>query len=197
MSRFEQFRKMLTEMPFVGPEDKMDNKKLSIMSIMSLKREWKLFWKNENFQIYKRDTTFIAGKLRNNEFVIYSELSTSVPSKHAPTFIKNSLQVDMVDTVEEFQSLGYAKQLYKQIIKKYTLISDTEQYKASKNLWKSIAREPDVFVYIWNDSNNSFILDDQQKPKRYNGINIIEEEIFGNQDKHHKIVLVATNKERN
>jgi len=119
MNNLERVRKILTEMPFVGPEDKMENKKLSEISEMSLRKFWSKFSSIEDFEIYKSKTSFnfIAGKLKNHKFKFYVDLVCSEPSKNAP-FIKNFIQVDMVDTSEEFQTKGYAKKVYKEVIKK-------------------------------------------------------------------------------
>jgi hypothetical protein len=95
---------------------------------------------------------------------------------------------------EGFEERSLTKETYLSIARKYTLISDSEQFIASKNLWKSISREDEIYVYVWDGLTNSFILENN-KPKRYNGNNIVENEIWGKEAKHIARLLVASPKE--
>lgn len=189
----------LNEMsPYVDELEKMEHKIISSISISQLSRAWKLlkYIPDEDIRIYEAryGYGFIAGKIIVNMFEFYVDVSVDDIFRNAPIFLKNALQVSNVSVVEKYKERGFTKTTYKTIIEKYTLISDTEQYQASKKLWQSVSREPDVFVYIWNNSNDSFILEND-KPKRFNGNNIDEIEIFGTENEHYKIVLVASSKE--
>lgn len=195
--KFNTILKQLTESPYVGDEEKMEQKKISTISILQLRRAWKSFKKfDDGFEIYQIKTGygFIGGRIINNNFSIYVDLQVESPYKNAPLFLKNSIQVELVMASPNSEERGFAKRVYHEVAKKYTLISDKEQYIASMRLWKSLARENDIFVYIWEDFNGSFIMENS-KPKRYNGINIEHDRIFGKESKHYKIVLVALNKE--
>jgi len=178
----------------------MEHKKISSISISQLKRAWKLlkYIPDEDIGIYeaKFGYGFIAGKINEDMFDFYVDVAVDDIYRNAPTFLQNALQVSNVSVVEKYKERGFTKTTYKTIVKKYTLISDTEQYIASKKLWQSLARESDVYVYIWDNTKKEFFLENN-KPKRYNGTNIEEDFIFGTDDKHYQVVLVASNRQFN
>ena len=78
---------------------------------------------------------------------------------------------------------GYTKDVYNLIAKNYDLVSDWEQYGLAKPLWKSLARNSEVNIYVFSDN----------RYRLYDGQNISEKEIWGGVERA-STLLVATTK---
>ena len=93
---------------------------------------------------------------------------------------KNALQVDVVEIKQSDKARGFGVLLYCNLVKYgYIIISDNVQYIGGKALWKKIAsmsqfKKLDVYVI----ENGKPVLDETGEPKKYNGTNIDDAEIW-------------------
>jgi uncharacterized protein YwbE len=138
---------------------------------------------------------FVLGVLQDDgTFNQHILTRTTLPRVGSPKNLKKALQVDLVLASDIIKNGGLAKSVYKEIISRYTLISDFEQHGKAKNLWKAISNMKDIFVYVYDGSTKDYIREDG-KIKRYIGESIPDEEIWGKDLKHMSRVLVASTTE--
>ena len=96
---------------------------------------------------------------------------------------KHVLQVDSVQVHSSDKYKGFGYQLYLAIVMYgYVIVSDHTQYHDGKKIWQKISRmsnSNDYSVYVVNNGNA--ILDDKGTPKKFDGKNIDNSEIWGPQ----------------
>lgn len=195
---FDKFRVMLREMSqYLNDATSLPLKSLSSISLDQLNRAWKLTKEfEEDIYLYEKrlGKGFIMGKIVDDKFHIYVDVAIKDSPIGIPK-IKKTIQVELVNASSEFTEKGYAKKAYLEITKHYTLVSDSEQFIASKRLWQSIAREPEVNVYIYDSFEEDFLRNEEDSIISYNGKNIDEKEIWGKDGKHINRLLVGTIKD--
>ena len=178
----------LNEMPKYTQDD-LPLGKLSHISMSSLSKSYSLLGSvAENvIQVYEKNTGtgFIAGFERSENFNHFLDIGTrqTVYPVEPIGLSTDHHQVSSVLVAEGFEQRGYTKEVYNLIATKYDLVSDWEQYGLAKMLWKSLARNSGVNVYVFSDDNY----------RLYDGLNISEKEIWGGMNRS-STLLVATTK---
>jgi hypothetical protein len=193
-----KFEKYLTEMspPYLHNSEMMSLKSLSTISKEQMERAWNKivnFGENEYLLQRKNKTAFILGVLEENTFYQYVQVFLTLPRVGSPQ-TKHSYQVEMVNVSRGKEDSGFTRKAYIEIAKHYTLISDSEQYQASKKLWQSVAKSDEVYVYVYDGMIKDYLRDSEKNIIKYNGKNIDENEIWGKNTKHISRVLVASMK---
>lgn len=182
-------------MPYLHDEE-LGYEVLAKISNVAISRSYSHLVKINEIDIFSRNTSgFIAGLLTKEGLsVVVSITCRNVSYPVEPLGLSNYQQVSMVRTSTEFTDHGGAKLVYDEIARCTDLVSDHEQYQGAKGLWKSLARDSDVNIYIFEGLANSYI-SENGIPKKYNGINIHDRNIWGTNPEHRTILLVATKKE--
>jgi len=185
----------ISESPYLN-DDELGYQVLAKISSDALKRSYTHLVKAKDIDIFAgTDTGFIAGLLTKkglSTVVMITCRVVAYPTE--PSGLANYQQVSMVNTSKEFADKGRAKLVYTEIAKKVDLVSDHEQYLGAKGLWKSLARESDVNVYVFDGRTKDYIRDEDGTIKRYNGNNLQDSAIWGNTMDHKLVLLVATAK---
>jgi len=177
---------LLNEMPKYSQDD-LPLGHLSQISINSLNKSYSLLGNvAENaIQVYEKNTGtgFIAGFERSGNFNHFLDIGTRrVSYPVIPHGLKPDYhQVSSVLIAEGYEQRGYTKEVYNLVAKNYDLVSDWEQYGMAKMLWKSLARNSNVNVYVFSDNRYQLYTDN----------NIDEREIWGGIEKS-TTLLVAT-----
>lgn len=187
---------MISETPYLNDEE-LGYQVLAKISNNALKRSYDYLSKTENIDIFAgKDTGFIAGYLKANYLnTVVSISCRKISYPVEPLGLTNYQQVSMVNTAKGFTEKGNAKLVYNEIAKSVDLVSDHEQYLGAEGLWKSLARESDINVYVFEGFKNDYIRDTSGKLKKYNGSNIKDENIWGTTTQHKTVLLVATIKD--
>jgi hypothetical protein len=119
-----------------------------------------------------------------------STRTTSYPVE--PTNLsKNYHQVAWVNVAKGQEQQGYTKAVYNLIAQKTDLVSDHKQYGLAKDLWKSLAKSPNIGVYVFE--KDDYIRDSDGNVVKYNGLNIDDETIWGNHDKQFTLLVASVN----
>jgi hypothetical protein len=184
----------LVEMPYLHDEE-LGYQVLAKVSTHALRRSYTKFAHTKDVIIFSNNgaTGFIAGYLRNSELSVVVKISSRINSYPVePTQLLNYQQISMVNVSNEFNNQGNTKAVYSQITKKISLVSDHEQYLGAKGLWKSLARESDINVYVFDGNRRDYIRNLNGEIVKYNGQNIKEESIWGQSSNHRLVLLVAT-----
>jgi hypothetical protein len=187
MSHITKTIEILNEEPWYKKEGLNVSNPVTSISLEHLKSAWKLVKEfDQLIAMYQRvdGLGFIVGA-REERFNIFTSLNCTKPREGTPKY-KNSVQVAMVYANEGWKDSGYTKLMYTEAAKVCILISDSTQYGRSKDLWKSLARDPHINVYIYDGMNKSITL--------YDSNNINENEIWGTEGKHVSRLLVGTDK---
>jgi hypothetical protein len=174
-----------------APSIKMDH--LSI-SDRTLARDYLLLAKLEgtefDFWLLKQKTTAIVttptkDTVGANRNLIVVDLKFRSPSGIP---VKNELQVNTVITSPDYRGRGLAMALYVILCRYgYTVVSDFEQYRGGKGLWRKMALESDArrfAVRIWSDAAEDWIRAEDGEPLLYNGENLGDDEVWHNIDAH-------------
>ena len=191
--------KQIFEAPYLNDEE-LPFTVIAKISKEALVRSYeKLVDIGEDISIFKKQNGpgFIAGKVIDGHlstFVTISARENIYPG--APTQLSKFQQVSMVNISKEMSEQGITKSVYNSIAQHFDLISDHEQFLGAKGLWKSLARESSINVFIFDCSKNDYFRDSiNSVPLKYNGKNIDTNEIWGTSFNHKGILLVATTKE--
>lgn len=189
--------KELLETPYLNDEE-LGYEVLANISNEALARSYSLLSKVKGLEIYQKNTTgFIAGKRKKSELstvVIVNCRKEAYPC--VPTQLGSDYQqVSFVRVSKGYESEGNPKLVYNEIAKHIDLVSDHEQYLGGQGLWKSLARESDVNVYVFDGRIKDYIRDETGKPKKYNSSNISAKKIWASKETYRLILLVATDKE--
>lgn len=186
----------LFEMPYLV-DDELQYQVLAKISNTALKRSYQYLCKDGEIEIFAGDETgFIAGYKRPNHLstvVMISCRATAYPV--VPTQLQNYQQVSMVNVSKEFADKGFTKSVYNQIAKTADFVSDHEQYLGAKGLWKSLARESDINVYVYDGHKGDYIRDASGVILKYHSKNIEDKVIWGSSEMYRTVLLVTTSKE--
>ena len=110
-----------------------------------------------------------------------------------PKSLMNPIQVSHVDTREDFRTESLATRLYLEVFKLgYDIISDDEQYKGARGIWKALARSQVAYeaeVMVW-DNRLGVYLKGTDGVQKYTGTNIPDSQIW-NQDMFAYGVLIV------
>ena len=185
--------KTLFESPYLNDEE-LPYTVLAKISKSQLKRAYSEVGQINDIVLFAhKDTGFIAG------FMVGDHLSTIVRIScrekgypKEPHQLENYQQVSMVNVSKEFAERGYTKEIYNLIAKTIDLVSDHEQFLGAKGLWKSLARDSDINVYVFNGNLNDYVRDEFGKIIKYNSSNLKDKMIWGSTFEHKSILLVAT-----
>ena len=178
----------LNEMPKYTHDD-LSLGQLSHISMTSLSKSYSLLGSvaGNAIQVYEKNTGsgFIAGFERSGNFNHFLDIGTrSIAYPVVPPGLNSNYhQVSSVLMAEGSDQRGYTKDVYNLIAKNYDLVSDWEQYGLAKPLWKSLARNSEVNIYVFSDN----------RYRLYDGQNISEKEIWGGVERA-STLLVATTK---
>lgn len=183
----------ISETPYLNDEE-LGYQVLAKISNDALKRAYYHLVKVGNIDIFaKSEAGFIAGRLSKSGLsMLVSVACRTVAYPVEPLGLTDYQQVSMVNVTKEFANEGKTKLVYSEIAKNTDLVSDHEQYLGAKGLWKSLARESDVNVYVFNGKIKDYMRDEDNNIKKYNGSNIHDNEIWGNSTEHKLVLLVAT-----
>lgn len=187
---------ILSEMPYLHDEE-LGMQTLAHISEAQLARAYDLVAElDQDVRIYQNSeyNTFIAGYWRENAEPKY--LSTTVmistrKNRAYPAVTMSDLgdeyyQVSMVNVQKKLAESGITKKVYNAIAKLAPLVSDHEQYLGAKGLWKSLARDSDVNVYVFNCDEKTYT--------KYDSKNVDDYLIWGDKHHHRTMLLVATTK---
>lgn len=95
-----------------------------------------------------------------------------------PNNFQRILQVNKVAIDRTQGSRGIASNIYKLLASLgYTIVSDDTQFEPAQSLWKRIAADPGVKVYV-ADVEHGLFKDDDGSPILYNGANIPDQDIW-------------------
>jgi hypothetical protein len=183
--------------PYLHPIDKFEQQVVNDISLPEMSRAWiKLeSYTLGDFEVYRQidGNAFIIGVETPNKFWVLVDLSIDKSHDIEPYGIHNMVKVDTVMAKELQGDKSFASKLYATIILNgYSLVSDIEQYRVAKKLWKSLARENDTFnVYIYDLYKKEYY-SIGRNIVRYNGRNIPDSVIWGEDPEHWDMVLVAT-----
>ncbi len=196
MKSFQQF---INEAPYLY-DTRMNMEKVSSLSKKSLEENF-LYLGHldvQNFDIYenKENGGFLGGILIEDEFYPLIRVSCNERSLYVkPMQLSDKRKhIAMVRVSPSFSHQEVAIDTYTFIANHYDLISDRIQYLGAKVLWKSLARQGQVNVYVFDESKKDY-LRENDKPIKYNGKNITDEMIWGKEKQHQDRLLVATKKE--
>lgn len=87
---------------------------------------------------------------------------------------------------------GIAGAVYQFVAERYDLVSDRLQYLGARDLWKSLARRDVINVYVFDESERDYLRDEDGEIIKYNGTNIDDDYIWGQEQEHQDRLLVAT-----
>jgi hypothetical protein len=171
---------------------------LNDKSVEHLKESFKFFTHVDFLQIWFDNKTFLVGqpyrgKDEEELFSIGMIIRTrgnimfpTTPSDIIPG--KNSFQVSWAEISQDFSNVGIARKVYLKIIEMVgSLTSDNEQYKGSKRLWKSLARN--VTVNVWDGNVESYIRDDNGSPLTLRSID--DSKVWGKTPNYRNVLLVV------
>lgn len=184
---------------------------LSAAHMISIPNLNKLFTKiadsrieSDNVQVYMKNNNAnavvgfeVQDESGNSKFASFVTLNLRKPLVDIPG-VGKAVQVSMVRAVDEGQGLGYAKFLYKSIIRAgYTLISDFTQHPDGADLWKALARESSddsIDVKIFDNNIKDFLRSDDGEIIIYDGRNIPDSKIWnidGENPRNKFVVLIS------
>ena len=154
----------------------------------------------DSIHIYKKKNNFgfIAGVRDDTSLKHFLDIKTrhhSYPVQPVD-LLDPYFQVSFVIVSEEFAEQSYTKAVYKFLVSMYDIVSDHEQYLGGKRLWQSIAKDKDVFVYVFDGNKDDYIRDEHGVIIRYDNDDIHETKIWGPSIEHSTILLVASRKEK-
>lgn len=184
----------LFEMPYLHTYP-LPFKAISNISINTLNSAYDFLGKiSDDVGVYRHNAGggIIAGSKRSNEFFLMVAISVK------PTtglLLSNALQISMVRVNKGQQQQGLVRQTYSWLTTQYDIVSDREQYLGAQALWKSIARRPGkVNIYVYDGQRKDYVRN-EQGIVRYNGTNIDDTVIWGQESSYKKVLLVATMKD--
>jgi hypothetical protein len=105
---------------------------------------------------------------------------------------KESLQVDKVATVPNYESQGLASIVYNALAEYgFIVISDTIQFDGGKFLWKKLARNDELNVFVYDRETQDVFKDSSGIPINYNGRNIPDNQIWAHSKAGQIFILIA------
>ena len=147
----------------------------------------------------KQSGAVLAGMPVDDRFEIIVQVSVRTkPVPFVPTQLKKYKQVGMVNVSAFSESEGYAKQgharaVYNLLATKFDLVSDHYQYLGAKRLWKSLSKETDINIYVFDGNIGDYLRDSKFTIIRYNGKNLDDKKIWHCTDaSYENILLVAS-----
>jgi hypothetical protein len=100
------------------------------------------------------------------------------PRLEFPNNFQKLLQVNKVAVDSTHGARGIASNIYKLLVSLgYTIVSDDTQFEPAQSLWKRIAADHGVKVYV-ADVEHGLFKDDNGAPILYNGANIPDQDIW-------------------
>jgi len=198
MKPFKGFKEFLNEMPYLYNK-RMNLEKISNISKEALERYTKIGRvPTQNFDVYenKENGTLLGGILIDGEFyplifINCEERSLFVKSMQLKDKRKH---IKLVRVNENFSDQKVSTDMYTFVAKHFDLISDRIQYKGAKDLWKTLAKQNRINVYVFDEETKDYIRS-EGKIVKYNGKNLDDSEIWGSDLKHQARLLVAVNRE--
>jgi hypothetical protein len=194
-------KKFLLEfMPYFYDEE-LPLQSLSSLSSTTIKLEYSHigYISTHDIDLYenKQHGGIIAGRLIEDEFYSIIRIACEERNLYVNSMQLNEKrkQIKMVNTDKHFTRFGIANDVYVFIATKFDLISDRIQYKGAKALWKAIARQKRINVYVFDESLKDYLRDEQGHIILYNGSNIDDDDIWGTEDNHHSRLLVAVDRD--
>jgi len=199
---------LLTEMPMLSNREMDDDPDAEPFSVYFMtnkaleERKYRLMGKQDNVEVYlddDHDTAIIGtrGQRHDGEDGVQVigqllfKLSLQLGTEERREFSPNVLQVDLVQVAKQTKFAGLGTFLYHSLVSKgYTIISDTKQFKGGAELWKKIARShaSNEVVMILDHGHLKM---DGDEPFYYDGKNLPDDEIWAEEDKLKKFVLLV------
>lgn len=177
----------LTEAPYLH-DGELGYVALSSVSKNALDRTYEHLASFEGFDLFaKKPFGFIVGRSTDKgDLNVMLSITCRKPAFPVePRGLDDYQQVSMVRVSTGFKNEGVARTAYTEIAKRVDLVSDHEQYLSAQGLWKSLARNNVVNVYVYSN----------EKYQSYNGKNISDKQIWGETTEHLTVLLIATTKE--
>lgn len=113
------------------------------------------------------------------------------PASKLPDDIENPLQISQVYTDERYEAQGIATFLYILLAQlNYTIVSDKVQYLGGKHIWKKLSQRTKINDIEINVLQDGEYLKDDNSIIHYNGLNIIESDIWKTNTSGQKTILI-------
>jgi len=143
------------------------------------------------------DLGFVVGIFDGGSFKYFLDIKTrDNPYPVKPTNLSEPyFQISYVSINDLFAEQGYTRSAYKFLVSKYDLVSDYEQYLGGQRLWKSLSKESDVFIYVFDGNKGDYIRNEHNVPIRYMNDSVEASRIWGSSVEYSKILLVASKNE--
>jgi len=198
--QLKKFKEFLTEMSPYLHNHRKDLEELSYIPMTTINKGGyiKLGSIYSNVDVYEIEDSgaIISGQIIDDRFYIYTRIFCEERSLYVKRMQLSDKRkhIKMINTSKEFTRTMSAKQLYIFIVDHFDLISDRIQFIGAKDLWMSVARSNEVNVYVFDENKKDYIRDSNGTIVKYNGRNIDETEIWGQDQEHHDRLLVAVNR---
>lgn len=189
-------KELLSEMPFLNREE-LQFKALSNISLTRLQTSYDQIGEIGDLGVYQhvQNGNIIAARVIDKEVYILVSISTrAVPYQVQPTQLGDVRQVSMVHITKGEEEQGLTKRVYALVSQLFDLVSDHEQYLGAQGIWKSLARNSNSNVYVFDGRRGDYIRGENGRPLK-NGKNIHDDDIWGQRIDDRVVLLVATVKE--
>lgn len=198
----------LEKMKEMAPQVDFDKDDLPLgkpynVSREQLNRSYIKYGTIDNVSIYIKESYglvyFIAGEYSDEDtFIVMVTIDAKSKIEPLPINLSNKIyQITYVNVIEGYENKLLTKRVYEYIATYSSLVSDKFQYWNAHKLWKSLARDSNVNIYVYSSIINDYFKDSNKKIINYNSKNINDSEIWGTPPRYKKIVLVATTKDLN
>lgn len=197
---YNKKRKLNEMSPFLYPTRK-ELQELSSLSNESIEDGFTYLGsiEEQDLDIYENKETgaIIAGIMTEDRFYISLRITCEERSLYVKSMklSKNRKHVQMLNTNKKFARQAIAKDVYVFVATHFDLVSDRIQYLGAKILWQSLAKNSNINIYVFDENSKDYLRDSDGMIINYNGYNIDENEIWGQENKHHERLLVAMNHE--
>lgn len=194
-----KFVQMLKENPYLVPS-RMELEYLSSISIEAIDERYNYIGEIEGrfIKVYENigNGLITAGMIYGDRFYIILSLTCEERSLYIKSMqlSPNRKHIKMVMVSKEAAENAVARDVYVFIASHFDLISDRVQYLGAKSLWKSLAKESSINIYVFDEKKKSYLKDDKGDIIKYNGYNINDVEIWGDSETHQHRLLVATSR---
>ena len=186
---------MLFEAPYLHHEE-LGYRAISAVSEARLIESYELLGQSPDgvgYYQHHRSTRLVAGKLIDHTFYFLVSLSAR---KHryavSPTQLDRPLQISMVNVHRGEEEQGHTIAAFKFFAQRFDLVSNHEQYLGAQCLWRSLARQGDVNIFVFDGQLGDYRRDRNGQICRYSGQHIPADQLWGDQQSFRSTLLVAS-----
>lgn len=174
-------------------------KPISVISMAAIRDAYDFLGhiKDHKLDVYRHKPGaggIVAGRPAKDDFPM--ACIVSVQSIAPLPQLTNAIQVSMVRVGANEARQGLVQSVYALIASKFDLVSDYQQYLGAQGLWKAISKRigTNTYVYDGRSKLKDYVRNSEGHIVKYNGSNIEDMNIWGQEDSYKKILLVATSK---